>query len=126
MKQMTKPFTFGPADVLLVVDVINDFEHDDGDRLLASFRERLEPMAETIAKARTAAIPIIYVNDEGDRWDSNAPALTKTALESDRGFEIVERLAPRPGDHFLLKHRYSARAHTTPELLLRQLDADPR
>jgi len=124
MKQMTKPFTFSAADVLLVIDVINDFEHDDGDRLLASFRDRLEPMVETIVKARTAAIPIIYVNDERDRWDSNAPALTKTALESDRGFEIVERLAPCPGDHFLLKHRYSAFDHTPLDLLLRQLDVD--
>jgi hypothetical protein len=37
---MTQPFDFGPADVLLVIDVINDFQHDDGDRLLASFRQR--------------------------------------------------------------------------------------
>jgi nicotinamidase-related amidase len=121
---MTEPFKFATADALLVIDVINDFQHDDGDRLLASFRERLEAMTETIAKARSAGIPIIYVNDEHGRWDSDAPALTQAVLESNQGSEIVEHLAPRPGDHFLLKHRYSAFDHTPLDLLLEQLQID--
>ena len=36
--------SFAAGDGLLVVDVINDFDHDDGDQLLASFRERLSAM----------------------------------------------------------------------------------
>src|SRR5438046_8952172 len=95
---MTRSFEFGRADVLLVIDVINDFQHDDGDRLLASFRERLGAMSETIAKARAAAVPIIYVNDEHGRWDSDAPALTRSVLDSNHGSEVVKSLAPMPGD----------------------------
>jgi len=51
-------------DVLLVVDVFNDFDHEDGDELLASFRERVPAMVEAIAAARAAVIPIVYVNDQ--------------------------------------------------------------
>jgi nicotinamidase-related amidase len=121
---MTQPFEFDPADVLLVIDVINDFQHDDGDRLLASFRERVGAMTETIAKARAAAVPIIYVNDDHGRWDSDAPGLTRNVLDSDPGSEVVRSLAPHPGDHFLLKHRYSAFDHTPLDLLLEQLQVD--
>jgi nicotinamidase-related amidase len=118
---MTEPFTFDPEDGLLVVDVINDFAHDDGDRLLAWFRERLDAMTEVIAAARTACVPVVYVNDERGRWDSNAPALVQAFLASERGSDITRELAPRSGDHVLLKHRYSAFDHTPLDLLLEHL-----
>jgi nicotinamidase-related amidase len=121
---MNTPFRFEPTDVLLVIDVIDDFQHADGDRLLASFRERLPAMKETIARARAGGIPIVYVNDERGRWDSDAPALIRTVLESNHGADIVKSLAPRPGDHVLLKHRYSAFDHTPLDLLLEQLHVD--
>jgi nicotinamidase-related amidase len=118
---MTEPFTFDPGDALLVVDVINDFTHDDGDRLHASFRERLDAMTGVIAAARTAGVPIVYVNDERGRWDSNAPALVQAVLASERGSEMARKLAPEPDDHVLLKHRYSAFDHTPLDLLLEHL-----
>lgn len=121
---MNEHFEFGTADALVVIDVINDFEHEDGDGLFVSFEERLTAMAGTIAKARRDGVPIIYVNDERDRWDSDAPALIRSVLESDRGADIVKRLAPQAGDHVLLKHRYSAFDHTPLDLLLEKLHVD--
>jgi nicotinamidase-related amidase len=121
---MSGGFRFDTADALVVVDVINDFQHEDGDQLLVSFKERLTAMTETIADAREDGIPIIYVNDERGRWDSDAPALIRTALERGGGAEIVQCLAPRPGDHVLLKHRYSAFDHTPLDLLLEQFHVD--
>jgi nicotinamidase-related amidase len=121
---MSDEFRFDTADALVVVDVINDFEHEDGEQLLVSFKERLTAMTQTIADAREQGISIVYVNDERGRWDSDAPALIRAALERGRGGEIVQRLAPRPGDHVLLKHRYSAFDHTPLDLLLGQLDVD--
>lgn len=121
---MNDGFRFDAADALLVVDVINDFEHEDGDRLLTSFEERIAAMTDTIAQARSSGIPIIYVNDELGRWDSDAPALIRAALECSLGADVVKRLAPCTGDHILLKHRYSAFDHTPLDLLLEQLDVD--
>jgi nicotinamidase-related amidase len=117
-------FAFEPADVLVVIDVINDFQHVDGDRLLSSFEERLTAMTEMLASARTNGVPIVYVNDEAGRWESDAPALIRTVLERDQGADIVGCLSPQPGDHVLLKHRYSAFDHTALDLLLEQLHVD--
>jgi nicotinamidase-related amidase len=46
-------------DGLLIVDVFNDFDHEDGEALLASFHERVPAMVEAIAAARVAEIPVV-------------------------------------------------------------------
>jgi nicotinamidase-related amidase len=114
---------FEQGDVLLVVDVFDDFSHDDAEKLLASFRSRGATMARAIALAREADVPVIYVNDDRDRWDSDAPALVREATNGPGG-QIIQELLPRQGDHFLLKHRYSAFDHTALELLLETKSAE--
>jgi len=74
-------------------------------------------MARAIETAREAGVPVIYVNDDRDRWDSDAPALAREAADGPGG-DVIRELLPRPGDHVLLKHRYSAFDHTALELLL--------
>jgi nicotinamidase-related amidase len=108
---------FEQGDALLVVDVFDDFDHEDAESLLASFEERGPTMARAIAMARDAGVPVIYVNDDRDRWDSDAPALAREAANGPGG-EVIRQLLPRQGDHVLLKHRYSAFDHTALELLL--------
>jgi nicotinamidase-related amidase len=105
------------GDALLVIDVLDDFDHEDSASLLASFRERGPAMAAAIEMARNGGVPVIYANDDRDRWDSDAPALARDAADGPGG-EIIRRLLPQPGDHVLLKHRYSAFDHTALELLL--------
>jgi len=105
------------GDAVLVVDVFNDFDHEDGRELLASFRERVGQMRRTIDLAREAAVDLVYVNDEGDRWESDAPALIRHAVRR-AGGEPAKLLAPEAGEPFLLKHRYSAFDHTALEILL--------
>ena len=46
------------GEALLLVDVIKDFEHEDGDRLLASFRERHRGMVEALDDARSRGVPV--------------------------------------------------------------------
>ena len=74
-------------------------------------------MAQAIALAREAGVPVIYVNDDRDRWDSDAPALAREAA-SGPGGDVIRQIAPRDGDRVLLKHRYSAFDHTALDLLL--------
>jgi nicotinamidase-related amidase len=100
-----------------VVDVLDDFGHDDAESLLASYRARSATIAGAIATAREAGVPVIYVNDDRDRWDSDAPALAREAAGGPGG-DVIRQLLPRHGDHVLLKHRYSAFDHTALELLL--------
>jgi nicotinamidase-related amidase len=111
-------------DLLLIVDVFNDFDHEDGDHLLASFRERVPAMVEAIAAARVAVIPIVYVNDQLEHWDADAPGLVRSALAARPGGEVIAPLAPEPGDRFVLKPRYSAFDHTALALLLQELEIE--
>src|SRR3954464_9627108 len=116
---------FEQGDALLVVDVLADFDHEDAAPLLASFRERGARMVDAIAGARAADVPVVYANDDRDRWDSDAPALAREAAAGEggdgAGGDGVRLLLPQPGDSVLLKHRYSAFDHTALELLLASL-----
>ncbi len=108
---------FEPGDALLVIDVLNDFRHEDAGALLASFRERADDLEAAIEAGRESGVPVVYVNDDRDRWDADAPALAREAVEGPGG-DVVRRLAPREGDAVILKHRYSAFDHTALDLFL--------
>lgn len=110
-------------DVLVVVDAFNDFEHEDGDRLLASFRERLSGLVGALEGARAAGIPVVYVNDQHGSWDGDRSAVVRRALEG-KGGDAVAVVVPRAGEPFLLKARYSAFDHTGLELLLAEIRAE--
>jgi nicotinamidase-related amidase len=107
------------SDALLVIDVINDFGHEDGDRLLASFRERLPAMVATLEAARRSDIPVVYANDAAGLWDGDAPGLVRRTIDGGAGGDVVAALAPAPGDRFVFKPRYSAFDQTPLALLLR-------
>ncbi|HLM37182.1 MAG TPA: isochorismatase family cysteine hydrolase [Gaiellaceae bacterium] len=110
-------------DALLLVDVINHFEHEDGDRLLESFRVRHEGLVRALENARAEGAPVVYANDNFGVWDGDGPRLVRQALEG-RGAELVEAVAPRDDDAFVVKPRYSAFDHTPLELILRDLEAE--
>jgi len=112
---------FERGDALVVIDVFNDFVHEDGDRLLDSFRERAPNMERAVAAARAAGVPVVYVNDGHARWDGDVRRLVADALNG-RGGKQIEPLVPREGEPFLLKHRYSAFDHTSLDILLGSLD----
>jgi nicotinamidase-related amidase len=110
-------------DALVVIDVVNRFDHEDADTLLASFRERAGSMERAIAAGRERGDLVVYVNDHDGSWVSDAPRLVREAIEA-RGGDVVARLAPRPNDPFLLKARYSIFDHTPLALLLAELGVE--
>ena len=79
------------SDAVIVVDVFNDFDHEDGDRLLSSFRERAPNMRRAIDAARKAGVSVVYVNDERGGWQGDAPGLIRGALRG-RGGELIKPL----------------------------------
>jgi nicotinamidase-related amidase len=111
-------------DALVLIDVVNTFDHEDGEGLLTSFRERLPGFRVALSRARAAGIPVIYVNDHAGRWDSDAPALLRSALDEGRGGDVVAAVAPQDGDRFVLKPRYSAFDHTPLVIILRELEIE--
>jgi nicotinamidase-related amidase len=110
-------------DALLLVDVVNDFEHEDGERLLESFRARHAGFVRALGQARADELPVVYANDSFGDWRGDGPALVRRALEG-RGGELVQAIAPAEDDCFVVKPRYSAFDHTPLALILREREIE--
>lgn len=107
---------------LLLIDVINDLDFPDADRLL----EFALPMARQIAalkdRAKQDGVPVVYVNDNFGRWRSDFNAQVEHCLEAGvKGKPLVELLRPREDDYFVLKPKHSGFFSTTLDLLLEYL-----
>jgi nicotinamidase-related amidase len=113
------------ADVaLLLIDVINDLDFEEGEKLL----EYALPMAQKIAtlkrRAREAGIPTIYVNDNFGKWQSDFNKLLEHCLEEGVcGRPLAELLRPEEDDYFVLKPKHSGFYSTTLDTLLDYLQA---
>src|SRR5689334_13574203 len=110
------------GDVLLLVDVVNSFRHEDGERLAASFRRRFPGLRVLVRAARAAHVPVVYANDNWGVWDSDAPRLLAEARDGLAG-DLVEEIAPREGDRIVVKPRYSAFKSSPLRLILEELGA---
>ena len=104
---------------VVVVDMLNHYEHEDADSLIPSVRETLPAICELLARARESDVPIVYVNDNYGDWSAYRPQLVERALRG-RAPELVEPIAPPPDAGFVVKARHSIFYQTQLEYLLRQ------
>jgi nicotinamidase-related amidase len=108
---------------LLLVDVLSDFEHDDGERLAAAFRKAAPALEGLISDARRRELQIVYANDVVGRWSEGRDQVVERALAGPAG-EEMKRVAPCAEDVFVVKPRYSAFDHTPVRLILAGADIE--
>ena len=107
---------------LLLIDVINDMEFEEGHSLLKQALPAARKIAALKKRAQDAGIPVIYVNDNFGRWQSDFKKLVQHCLRDGVCSEPVARLlAPEDDDYFVLKPKSSAFFDTTLDTLLRHL-----
>ena len=107
---------------IILIDVINDLEFEEGEKLLKSALPAARNIARLKERARRANVPIIYVNDNFGRWRSDFKKIVHHCLEDDvRGRPIAKLLVPDEKDYFVLKPKHSGFFSTTLELLLQYL-----
>lgn len=107
---------------LLIIDMINDLEFEDGERLEGPATDAAGQIAKLKRRCRAADIPAIYANDNFGRWRSDFRQVVDRVLHDDvRGRRLAELLTPEPDDYFVLKPKHSAFFETTLETLLRYL-----
>jgi nicotinamidase-related amidase len=92
-------------DALLLVDVLQDFRHEDADALLLSFRERYAALVAALEQARRRELPVVYANDNFGDWHGDASRLVREAIEHGRAGELVAAIAPGDDDRFIVKPR---------------------
>jgi nicotinamidase-related amidase len=107
------------TSALIVVDMLNHYEHPDADLLIASVRERLPAVRELIERARDADVLTIYVNDNHGDWSAGRPEVSERALAG-KAPDLIEPILPEPSLPFVVKARHSIFYETQLEYLLRQ------
>jgi nicotinamidase-related amidase len=109
---------------LLLIDVINDLEFESGEELLRHALPMAERLAELKRRAKAAGVPVVYVNDNFGKWQSDFKKILAHCLEEDvRGRPVVEKLRPEEDDYFVLKPKHSGFFSTTLDILLDYLGA---
>ena len=108
--------------VLLVVDFINPLDFDGAGDLAAPAVLAAAATAQLKAALCARGVPVIYVNDNFGRWQSDFQALVAHCrrLKGPAG-AMVRHLAPSADDLTVLKPRHSAFYQTPLELLLTQM-----
>ena len=109
------------AAALLIVDMIGDFEHEDGEELFLNTLPAAEKLSELARRARHAKVPVIYVNDNYGEWRNDFRATLEGARNSERGRRIIELLEPGPHDYHVLKPQRSGFFSTPLDVLLTSL-----
>src|SRR3954468_24865246 len=114
----------GPDNVaLLVVDMLNRYEHEDAEPLKASVRDALPTMSQLIDVARENDVLTVYVNDNHGDWTAGRHALIDWAKDGDDP-SLIDPIAPAGDVPFLVKARHSAFYATQLEYLLRSNGAE--
>ncbi len=103
---------------LVVVDVLNDYEHEDADRLTRSARKALPSLRALVETAREHDVLTVYVNDHHGDWSADRERIARRA-GAGAAPDLVEPLAPADDVPFLVKARHSAFYATQLEHLLR-------
>jgi nicotinamidase-related amidase len=103
---------------LIVVDMLNSYEHEDADALIASVRETVSAMQALIGEAHERAMPIVYVNDNYGDWTATRERLSERALAGAQR-SLVEPVLPPDDVAFVTKARHSIFYETPLDYLLR-------
>jgi nicotinamidase-related amidase len=115
---------------LIVIDMQNDFCLPTADLFVAG----APPIGPTVARAvdgfRAAGTPVIWVlrqhRADGSDVDRSRRTLfaERPFLVNSPGVDLIDGLAPLPGEHIIYKRRWSAFFGTDLDLLLRRLKVE--
>ncbi|WP_432029948.1 cysteine hydrolase family protein [Streptomyces sp. 1222.5] len=104
---------------LIVIDMINTYDHQDAELLLPSARQVVPVLTDLLRRARRDGATVIYVNDNFGEWRSHHGELLEHALTSPHA-DLVEPLRPDGDSLFVLKARHSVFYETPLTYLLQQ------
>jgi nicotinamidase-related amidase len=108
-----------PATALIVVDMLNTYDHPDAEKLMPSVEAVLPAVRDLVDRARRDGTRTIYVNDNQGPWTWSREELLQHALEGARP-DLVEPIAPPDDAYFLVKARHTVFYGTPLEYLLGQ------
>jgi nicotinamidase-related amidase len=108
---------------LIVVDMINSYDHPDGEKLAESVKESLPQMVDLLKRADDEGVEVIYVNDNFGAWNSQREELVEAALDSEYK-DLIEPIRPEKDTAFVVKLRHSIFFETPLSFLLAENDIE--
>jgi nicotinamidase-related amidase len=108
---------------LIVVDMLNHYEHEDAELLAQSVRRALPGIERAIEHAGREGVLTVYVNDNYGDWGAGRVELLQRAMDG-RFSSLVDPIAPPAGVPFVTKARHSAFYETQLEYILRHEGID--
>jgi nicotinamidase-related amidase len=104
--------------------MIHPFRFEGAEEMLPAASAAAEQIVALKQRVKATGFPVIYVNDNFGKWQSDFRKLVKQCLEgSCRGQRIAELLHPEEDDYFVLKPKHSGFFGTPLELLLQFVGA---
>ncbi len=91
---------------LIVVDMQNDFVKPGGALLVETAAATIPALQRLLTLARTRGMRVFFTQDTHQEGDPEFPIWGRHVLEGTWGWQIVEELAPRPGERVMQKLRY--------------------
>jgi nicotinamidase-related amidase len=107
------------TSALVVIDMLNSYEHEDAEVLMRSVREVLPSIASLIERAKDEDVRLIYVNDNYGAWNQGRAELVER-VTAGPARDLIEPIVPAEDTDFVTKARHSAFYETPLEYLLRQ------
>jgi len=111
------------ATAVCVIDMLNTYDHEDAERLVANVERVVEPISALVGRAAQEGAELIYVNDNFGDWNSSQEELSRRAMEGRRPDLVEPLLAPQEAS-FVIKARHTIFYMTPLEYLLSQRDID--
>ena len=108
---------------MIVIDMLNEYDHEDADVLIESVREALPAMRALIERANREGTPVVYVNDNYGDWSAGRPEILERAVAG-RARSARRRRPPADGTWFIAKARHSIFYETQLEFLLREQEIE--
>ncbi|MBW8483435.1 cysteine hydrolase family protein [Actinomadura parmotrematis] len=115
-----------PSTALIVIDMLNPYDHDDSEPLQESVERMVEPLAGLLRRADGLGPDgalVVYVNDNHGDFSATRQDLVAAARKGRRP-DLVEPVVPGPERAFLAKVRHSAFYGTPLEYLLGSAEVD--
>lgn len=109
---------------VLVVDMMNDYQHPDAEVLIPNVAKIIDPLAGLVRRARESDdVDLIYVNDNYGDFTAGFADLVKSACNGERP-DLVEPIVPTDGTRVMTKVRHSAFYATPLAYLLNRLETE--
>jgi nicotinamidase-related amidase len=107
---------------VLVVDMLNTYQHPDAENLIPNVEKIIEPLADLVRRAReTDDVDLVYINDNYGDFTAQFSDIVQSACDGARP-DLVKPILPADECRVMTKVRHSAFYASPLDYLLNRLE----